>query len=163
MTDFLLFFSLNVADIFFFTHLVKHGHIAPDYRLQNHIHTCLSHRDAPTQMQRGSGGGKRLYENHPSHLLQGPVLKLTPPSHPCAGPIFSIFSLFLAKENLLNYRSCVSLEEFFFLGCTHESSETFRPVLLCGDPLPELSSDILPPRQNKSTPWEVLGLLLPGA
>lgn len=51
----------------------------------------------------------------------------------------------------------------FLLGCTHETPETFRPVLLCGDPLPELSSDILPPHQNKSTPREVLGLLLPGA
>lgn len=49
----------------FLNTLVKHGHIAPGYRLQNHIRTYLSHRDAPTRMQRGSGGGERLSENQP--------------------------------------------------------------------------------------------------
>lgn len=56
------FFSLNCCCYFFHTR-VKHGHIAPDYRLQNHIHTCLSHIDAPTQRvaaRVGGGEGRRF-------------------------------------------------------------------------------------------------------
>lgn len=64
---FLSFFKLHWFHLVFFSKcffhtLVKHGHRAPDYRLQIHIRTSLSHRDAPTQMQRGSGGG---FKTHP--------------------------------------------------------------------------------------------------
>lgn len=63
LTEFtLFFFSLNCCCYFFHTR-VKHGHIAPDYRLQNHIHTCLSHIDAPTQRvaaRVGGGEGRRF-------------------------------------------------------------------------------------------------------
>lgn len=147
--------------LLFFHTLVKHGHIAPDYRLQNHIHTCLSHRDASTQMQRGSGGGVRLYENHPLLILG---------LHPKADPLplvpklvqFSIFSFFLyfflAKVNLSNHRNqtCVPLEEFLRRDAHTDVTTCFfhdllfdRPVLLCGDPLPELASDIPPAHPKK--------------
>lgn len=113
------FFFFSKCCCYFFNTLVKHGHIAPDYRLQNHIHTCLSHRDAPTQMQRGSGGGMRLYLNHPL-LVLGSCPKADP--LPLIIPklvqfsifvsFFFFFLFFLAKVNLSNHRNqtCVSLQ-----------------------------------------------------
>lgn len=118
--------------LLFFHTLVKHGHIAPDYRLQNHIHTCLSHRDASTQMQRGSGGGVRLYENHPLLILGLRPKADPPPSGPQAGPIFYFFffSLFFfgkskfvepQKSDVCPFRRVPSS------GCTHRRHHMFLP------------------------------------
>lgn len=145
--------------LLFFHTLVKHGHIAPDYRLQNHIHTCLSHRDAPTQMQRGLRRG--LHEHLFPLTTYSRVCiqkKQTPPFHPKLVQFsyfffyFFIYLFILAKVNLSNHinQMCVPFSEDFSRRDAHTDVTTWflhdllfdRPVLLCGDPLPELASDI---------------------
>lgn len=102
--------------LLFFHTLVKHGHIAPDYRLQNHIHTCLSHGDALTQMQRGLGGGT-VKTPQPTYFRR--PLPLT---SSCSNFLFFLF--FLAKVNLSNHRRCVSL---YPLGCTYRRHYKIPP------------------------------------
>lgn len=171
--DWFYSFFFSKCCCYFFHTLVRHGHIAPDYRLQNHIHTCLSHGDAPTRMQRGSGeGGKRLYENHPL-LILGSCPKADPS---LSSPSWSNFLFFLFYFLIFfwqNHRNqmCVPLEDFFRWDSHTDVTTWFlhdlrfdRPVLLCGDPLPELASDIPPAHQKKNhLGSDVLGLLLPGA
>lgn len=94
--------------LLFFHTLVKHGHIAPDYRLQNHIHTCLSQRDAPTQMQLGVERGPLL--------ILGMDPKVDPSLSPQAGPIFFFFFFFFGKSNFVKPQKldvCPFLERFF--------------------------------------------------
>lgn len=80
------FFPLNVA-VFFFHTLVKHGHRAPDYRLQNHIHTVLSKETHRHGCSQGSRGG-------PSRVIKDPL------SFAQADNISRFFSsFFLAKLN----------------------------------------------------------------
>lgn len=134
--------------------LVKHCHIAPDYRLQIHIHTCLSQRDALTQMQPGVKRGSL-------NALVGPGSQSSPvPLSPVAASIFFFIFLyfFLAKVNLSNHSNqmCPTLHllpiasSHWFLRrsltvwfsrpppCPAHLSVLYdRPVLLCGHPLPE--------------------------
>lgn len=167
----LCFFPLNVSFFFFFLNhtLVKHCHIAPDYRLQNHIHTCLSQRDAPTQMQPG------VKEGVPNAFL-GMDLKADPSLlPPLAGSIFFFFHFFLAKVNLSNHRNqmCPFTDFFLFFSpigiCTETSPCDFplpRLLYLTGPccsvethslSLPLTFHPLTPPRKNPTT-WEVTSL-----
>lgn len=161
----LLFFFSKCCCYFFHT-LVKHGHIAPDYRLQNHIHSSLSHRDAPTQMQRGLGGGFQktlLCLSKESSLKADPSLRSPSWSNFLFLFFFFLIIFFvLAKSKFVKPQKsdvCPFRSVFFcfFLGDAHTDVTTGflsdplfdRPVLLCGDPLPELASDIPPTRERK--------------
>lgn len=134
---FLLFF------IFFYT-FGKHGHIAPDYRLQNHI------RVFPTETHlHGHGKGKEGQgRSHVKTLPLGLAVKQTPSSHP---KLFLFYFIFLAKSTFRKPQKtdlCPSAQS-----CVHFGGHTdilmilwpsfwHSPMLICGDPLPELASDI---------------------
>lgn len=104
--------------LFFFLHtLVKHGHRAPDYRLQNHIHTVLSketHRDG---CSRGSRGGPLW--------LRG----CSPSLFPQAGRIcFFLLLFFFGKSNFVKPQKSdarPNASELFPLAWMHERHVTF--------------------------------------
>lgn len=100
-----------------------------------------------------------------SLFISGIDPKVDPPPTLPLAPSWSnfvfCFFLFLAKVNLSNHRNqmCVPLENcFFFHWGAHTNVTTWylhnflfdRPVLLCGDQLPELASDIPPTNQTKN-------------
>lgn len=144
LTDLTSFFSLYVA--VFFTLFVKHGHIAPDYRLQTHTHVFPTE----THQHRGSegrGGERSLWK----HLLMSESWSL--PLIPKLVQLdffylsYLFINFFLAKENLSNQRNQICV---FRQDARKDGAVGFnRPVLLCGDPPPELTPDIPPTHRHR--------------
>lgn len=107
-----------------------------------------------------------LHENPPL-LILGSWSKADPSLSSPSWSSFSIFSYFLAKVNLSNHRNhmCAPLEDIFRWDSHTDVTTWFlhdflllfdRPVLLCGDPLPELASNIPPAHKKtpgKRRPW----------
>lgn len=141
---------------FFFHTLVKHGHRAPDYRLQNHIHTVLSketHRHGCSQGSRG--GVSRL-------CLQEPPLSCPRLIKFCFCFFFLLFfgkSKFVKPQNQMR----IPLKNELFSNGTHARTSTTWPSgtdLQMGLPLTSKP----PPQKNKpNLGRDILGFLLPGA
>lgn len=135
--------------LLFFNTLVKHGHIAPDYRLQNHIRTSFPQRRTDTETSEGRGGGTLFMKT----LVD--VLKLTPPSHPQAGPIWYIFLSFFFPFGKKKISQTKEIRGVFPVRVHAKMMPMISPWpsvwqawLLCGDPYPELTSDIPPAHRN---------------
>lgn len=138
--------------LLFFHTLFKHGHIAPDYRLQNHIHASFPQRRTNTDAARV----RRALHGNPPLLILGWRLKadtsLSSPSWSNFLFFLYFFEVFLAKSKFVQPQKsdvCVPQEDVFCQDAHAYVTTWFlhdllfiRPVLLCGDPLPELASDI---------------------
>lgn len=137
--------------VVFFHTLVKHGHRAPDYRLQNHIHTVLSKETHRHDCSRGQEGGSLVsWRMHP---------RVDTPPLSCPGlvklPFFFFFFFFLfyfGKSKFvkpqIQTRTPPPTNEHFPSGRRHECHQvTFwdRPANLS---LP-LTFQIPPPLKKK--------------
>lgn len=151
--DWFHFFPLNVA--FCFHTLVKHGHRAPDYRLQNHIHTVLSKRRTNTAAARGQKGDSPVFSRTVSLLRRADKILLL---------LFFFSSFFFGKSNFVkpqNQMRMPSRMSFFFSrrdarATLHHMTFWDRPAKLS---LPLTSknkkkqTNKKPPKPGKRHPW----------